>query len=373
MLLDIEGDGTPNLLRFDEDKHQYLAFKLKASWKLLSNEENAGISPPSDVPFRIMYGEWTDTGIGFATAPIEGGITFRDAMRVMDINGDNLPDLYYQRSTAAATLDPRQVGHPVTMVIVNDVNRILAGVPPIARPSPAVVFVNKGNGTFETKAVEVVEDGGEEPGCPEYGTFPDGGCALMVDPLYFAGAQAVDYAQTGVDDLIVQANRNEEMAWYRVHAVAIDDKIQVAVDKIPELPTNPALFTQSISGGTVPLPGYDGAFSDVWVTSPLWSDLDSDGNLDFLVTGTPNTDFEAHLVMGRAEGAGNRLRAVVDGMGNQTRIGHARGRHTFGDGACDVSTLPENARCVRIPDAVVQSVDSLTSANQVLLHRHSCL
>jgi len=358
-MIDVDGDGTKNLMRFDPSSKQFYALRL-ASDRDLTTAERAQINfdlatePGGQVVFINRIARWQATGLSYQVSPLTGAPGHFDSIRVMDINGDGLEDVWVQSATLLAPLDPNLFkvpdvttgNEPNYSQEIGNINRLIGSISNgIVTAGPTHIWINVG-GSFKVKAAIIDSYDGAPPDPCDVRTS-EGGCVSRIDSEYFRASAVMDYDNDGRDELVVPLG-----LWHRMSLVSeTAQRVHLAVTPIADLPNNPDLYSKDIDPDPYRL------FYDL----PVFSDFNGDSNLDMLVAGWDNRADRRLMVMGTHQGTGRRLTNVTDGLGNTIDIEHSRDRSNVDiSGGCGE---PFNAlwttyrpRCLTSVPAVVAAV-----------------
>ena len=350
LLIDVDGDGVANLLHYHEESKQYVALSLKNSDQLTPTEQAVVDAWDDDV--REAFGDWKNTGLYVEQPALLGGAVAADSMRVMDINGDGLQDIWYQKGNVGAPLVPAAGVFRIEPVedsnvtvrkavdvssAIEQVNQTLIdyGIVGYEFAGASVVWLNEG-GRFRPQPVVTREWLGETPG-EDWPRSVDGDPIVRLEPWEFRGARAFDYDNDGQDELLVFGTDYGDYGWF---AFDFDEKSDSGVfvnkKRIHGLPHDGKFYSR--------VPDNPHTWPDI--SYPIWEDLNGDTETDFLVAGFSG---DSAFAPGIAQGAGTRLVAVTDGLGNRTTIDHGQGKAaaTFG-GECGTgqSSIGEVSKCL---------------------------
>lgn len=361
--IDVDGDGVRNILHFDSETKQFLALRLAGDSELTSDERaqirlDTANEPGALAIFEQRIARWMPTGLSYQVSPITGGSSHFDSIRVLDINGDGLDDVWVQSATLIAPFDPNlgripdvltgsepQVGAEIVKA-----NTLIGQLFPggLLTGGPSHLWINEG-GKFRLKTPIVRELLGHEPTLDECSSrADDGGCLSRLDPWSFRGATVMDYDNDGRDELLFQYVTSAGFEWHRVELrEETADRGYLAVGSVPDLP----------AGGTT------GLYLDDIDSSPftrfqslgVFSDFNGDGNVDMLLAGHDNIAARRLLVLGTNQGSGRRLRKVTDGLGNTIAIEQNRGAVNR-LGSCGESVGGNRSRCLHRVPMVVSEV-----------------
>lgn len=365
LLLDIDGDGVRNLLRFDVATKQFYALALKPNDELTEDERNqVGVYEDGAVQ-RI--GRWTPTGLSYQVSPLTGGPGHIDSIRVLDINGDGLDDVWVQSARLIAPLDP-ELGRIPDIFTGEELdasgdiaraNQLVKSFFPggVVLSGPSQLWINTG-GAFRLKSVvlntwngEPIVDG--SPQCPV--TTEDGACVALMAPWTFRRSTVLDYDNDGRDEMLLFS---EGYRWSRTYLDSeTTNRVHLSIEHLPDLPNDPGLHQD----------GIDNSPYTAFESLPVWSDFNSDANLDMLIVGLDDEPENRVLVMGTGQGNGRRLARITDGLGNTVNITHARDRSNLDlNGPCGESPIWQSTspRCLRGLGSVVARVDRGTATGR---------
>jgi RHS repeat-associated protein len=366
-LVDVDGDGTANLLRFSPERTEYLALSLKHPGTLTEDERGlptTGVIEDPEDPRIYMQriAQWRPTGLKYQSSPLEGGeFNHFKTVRVLDVNGDGLSDLWVQTFVQRIPTDPNVLPDEVDVFfphiggLIAEANMIGGLFAPkgIVEPGPAHLWINQG-GYFMPKVSVVGKFDGEPAPDVDECAFPtpEGKCPLLQSTTFFQNAAVLDYDSDGRDELLIQWPRpgdDHEFRWRRVSLESeTSNSVELSVQSIPRLPSSEDLYRDP--------PGEPRL--QVASTLPIWSDFDGDTNLDMLIVGQEDDVETRLLVMGQGRGQGRRLTGITDGLGNQQRISHAEARKVVDMGGTCGAPYAQNApRCLRSMGALVSSVE----------------
>lgn len=352
--VDVDGDGILNLLRFDYPSKQFLAMGLASDADLTTEEREtvtAGvIDDPEDerVVFYHLVARWRPTGLSYQVSPLTGGPGHFDSVRVLDLNGDGLDDVWVQSFVLLAPLDPNLGRIPDILTgyepnLSNEIVRIneyLGQFFPqgLSGPAPAQIWINVG-GTFRPKIAIGSTTDGVPVQCDT--RTSSGECPFMLNLPDFRGATVLDYDGDGRTELLTP--------WRRY---GLEDEsgnhVRLFANSVPDLPASPDLYVRD----TNPNPW------DRFESYPVWADFDGDANLDMVIAGYDDEPEQRLLVLGTGQGNGQRLKNVTDGLGNRIDIRHTRSRSDINMvGDCGEPFLLNRPRCLRSMGAVVRTVD----------------
>jgi RHS repeat-associated protein len=369
-LLDVDGDGVANLLRFDDSKHQFLALSLKTAAQLTPEESAASELLPDQVGPGLVtqgFGTWKETDLAFERSPADGGVGYIEAMRIMDINGDGLPDVWYQRGLTLAPLNPDILKRGLPGIpkedlliadfsaVIGDINDLLGGRPITGvEAGPSLLWINEG-GRFVPKPVEIAKHSDFDLSKCEF-KFDNSACVMGLDPELFRASAAFDYDGDGFGDLVFQEPTSDGFGWFVARLMSEGrEHISLEIERISDLPAEGSLYQQLDQSG----------FNALWVV-PLWEDLNGDGAKDFLA---PSTDGSPALAMGIGDAPGHHLVGVTDGLGNRLSIERTSGTAAVALGgkcgkASDIDASP--VRCIAGTGAAVTAVETATSTGHSL-------
>jgi RHS repeat-associated protein len=361
LMVDVDGDGTHNLMRFDPSTKQFYALRLANDHELTSAEKSeisldSTSEPGGLIIFHTQIARWLPTGLSYQVSPLTGAPGHFDSLRVMDINGDGLEDVWVQSATLLAPLDPNlgkipdvttgtEPNYSSEIVRINQLIGQLGGSIVVAGPTH--LWINVG-GAFKLKGAMIKTLDGHEPTTQECDVrTPDGSCVSRIPNEYFRDATVMDYDNDGRDELIVPLGE-----WHRLSLVSeTDQRVYLSADKVPDLPNGPDLYSKNVDSNPNTLL-YD---------LPIFADFNGDSNVDMLVAGYDNTPANRLLVMGTHQGSGRRLTKVTDGLGNTIDIQHStdRANVTTSGGCGDPFVglyLTYQPRCLTTVPTVVSEV-----------------
>jgi len=351
--IDVDGDGVANLLRFSEDDEQF--FALGFSPDSDGDEVTSGLFTAPDGTYHVVVthaATWSPTGLQYEWDPLpDGGSGNRDTVRVLDVNGDGLLDVWVQPSLFVGPVDSDsgsvKIG-PITLIdgrglvaVRNSFDSATVGFG--YHPKPSDIWLNQG-GTFKRMEAILATIDGEEPDekdCPE--TTEEGECLLFSTPHSFRNSAVLDYDLDGRQDLVVASSELQA----RFHVVGqTEDVLRFAQ-------------TSLLNFGASRYFSVEFDYATRIKSNSTWSDFDGDGNLDMLMTRLPRSEEaeeEPQHIYDRLEiwrgvnnGNGRRLATVTDGLGNHLKIDRALARDVVDmSGNCgrDETETSNQPRCL---------------------------
>jgi RHS repeat-associated protein len=359
LMIDVDGDGAHNLMRFDPASKQFFALRLAGDAELTQQERSAIVVDSANEPggvaiFMNRIARWMPTGLSYQVSPLTGGPAHFDSIRVLDVNGDGLDDVWVQSATLLAPLDPNLFrvpdlltgNEPNFATEIGNINRIVgqffAGG--IVAAGPTHLWINVG-GAFKLKGAMISTLDGHEPTQQECDVrSSDGHCVSRIHSDDFRRSTVLDYDNDGRDELLVQLGE-----WYRISLDSENEQRgYFAVERLGDLPNGGSRYHKAIDSNP-----YNTEFQSLAV----FSDFNGDANVDILVAGHDATPNNRIMVMGTGRGRGTRLTNVTDGLGNTVDIFHSQDPAvvvTSGD--CGEPQLSNRPTCLRSAPVVVSQV-----------------